>query len=493
MTAAFPSLVAAARRRPELVAKLAVQALAERREDEALPIVAAAAAAAPKDATLHQLAGLLHRALGDLAPAIAALDRAVVLAPHDGRLLHARARAALEAGLPSLEWFARARRLAPNDGDVILGEAAALLAERSGGAADALLSGMLAEHPGWLPGHDTLIRLRHAIAHAAPFSMIDGAIRDAPRDSRLHRLKVVALHRSRAGAAALEAAAAARRALDDDATARLLTAMVATEYGDRAEADAAFERVDPLSDSALAVHWWRHLLRRGEPARISSEAEALSEELRDLVWPYLSAAWRLIGDPRASWLDDPRLVRTFQLSDDSAWLAQLAETLRPLHVARAEPIDQSVRGGTQTDGPLFSRVDPMIQALKSKVVAAVDRYLAELPPADPRHPLLGRKPRQARFAGSWSVRLTARGHHDPHIHTEGRVSSAFYTILPPPGSNQAGWLSLGEPQRQLGTGLAALHMVSPRPGMLALFPSTMWHGTRPFAAGERLTVAFDVA
>ena len=31
------------------------------------------------------------------------------------------------------------------------------------------------------------------------------------------------------------------------------------------------------------------------------------------------------------------------------------------------------------------------------------------------------------------------------------------------------------------------------PGRLALFPSTMWHGTVPFADGERLTIAFDVA
>ena len=35
--------------------------------------------------------------------------------------------------------------------------------------------------------------------------------------------------------------------------------------------------------------------------------------------------------------------------------------------------------------------------------------------------------------------------------------------------------------------------VEPRPGRLVLFPSWMWHGTVPFGAGERLTVAFDVA
>jgi hypothetical protein len=34
--------------------------------------------------------------------------------------------------------------------------------------------------------------------------------------------------------------------------------------------------------------------------------------------------------------------------------------------------------------------------------------------------------------------------------------------------------------------------VEPRPGRLALFPSTMWHATMPFDDGERLVLAFDV-
>ncbi|HYD23379.1 MAG TPA: putative 2OG-Fe(II) oxygenase [Croceibacterium sp.] len=38
-----------------------------------------------------------------------------------------------------------------------------------------------------------------------------------------------------------------------------------------------------------------------------------------------------------------------------------------------------------------------------------------------------------------------------------------------------------------------MRTIEPRPGRLVLFPSAMWHGTRPFPAGERLTVAFDVA
>ena len=75
----------------------------------------------------------------------------------------------------------------------------------------------------------------------------------------------------------------------------------------------------------------------------------------------------------------------------------------------------------------------------------------------------------------------------------GWLSSAFYVVLPPDlGQNHAGWLTLGEPPAgQLD--LPPHRMIEPRPGRLALFPSWMWHGTRPFTEGERITVAFDVA
>jgi hypothetical protein len=41
--------------------------------------------------------------------------------------------------------------------------------------------------------------------------------------------------------------------------------------------------------------------------------------------------------------------------------------------------------------------------------------------------------------------------------------------------------------------LPPFRTIEPKPGRLALFPSYMWHGTRPFAEGERMTVAFDVS
>ena len=52
------------------------------------------------------------------------------------------------------------------------------------------------------------------------------------------------------------------------------------------------------------------------------------------------------------------------------------------------------------------------------------------------------------------------------------------------GADHAGWLALGEPQAELGLDLPPIRLIEPKPGRLVLFPSTMWHGTRPFADGR---------
>lgn len=485
------ALVAAAGRGDAVAAvRLGTHALDNRLEEDALPIVTRAAERARQDATLHHVLGLLHRATGELRPALAAFDHALAITATP-RLVHARARAALEAGLPATDWFNRARTANPSDADVILGQSAALLAAGEVEAADSLLVDILAPNPGWIAGHAALIRLRYAQGErATAFATVDAALGGAPRDPRLHELKVMALHRAGDATGTTAALTTAAAALgEQDATVRSAAAIVAAEYRTPAEALECFARVDPLGSADLAIHWLRTLLRLHRPGEIVVTAERLTPPLRALTWPYLALAWRLIGDPRAAWLDDPRFVTTVDLGMTAAELTMLAEALRPLHVTRAQPIDQSVRGGTQTDGPLLWRIDPPIEALRGQLRRAVADYITALPAADRAHPLLGQIPRHPRFVGSWSVRLTDGGYHHPHVHTQGWLSSALHICLP---EGDGGALVIGEPEPLLGLDLAPSHVITPVPGRLILFPSTAWHGTRAFKAGERISVAFDV-
>ncbi len=466
---------------------------------EALPLLKAGAANHPDDARIWQVLGLAYRKLEDLALAVEALVRAAALAPADPLIAHTHARAALEAGLPAADLFERAHRIAPTDGQVILGRAAALLAEGRIDDAIAGLDDQLRQHPGWLPGHGSATRLRWLNGEQADFtSSFERALAQAPGEIPIWREWADTLMHAGLYDEALAVVARGRAAAGAHIVFDALETVCVAEQGDIAEADRLFAALGPIAHVTMAIRYVRHLLRAGRPAEAVAFAEPwLQDEGADLLWPYMAAAWRLTGDPRWQWLEgDPSFVGVYDLGGAMS-LEALADVLRGLHLALHQPLEQSVRGGTQTDGPLFSRVEPEIRALRAAIVDAVETHVAQLPPFEAGHPLLG-YPRASpvRFSGSWSVRLAGGGRHANHIHPAGWLSSAFYVALPEAAAQDdphAGWLTLGEPQAELGVELPPFRTIEPKPGRLVLFPSTMWHGTRPFAEGERLTVAFDVA
>jgi hypothetical protein len=202
----------------------------------------------------------------------------------------------------------------------------------------------------------------------------------------------------------------------------------------------------------------------------------------------------MAGDPRLDWLTgDPNLVSVMDLSRELAAIPSLKDLLRSLHSVSGRYLNQSVRGGSQTDGPLFSRIEPEICALRATIVHAVEEHVARFNSLPGSHPQKKSLEKKVRFTGSWSVRLADGGFHSNHVHPRGWISSALYLSLPEAMSGDEGWLTLGEPPRELGLDLPPTRMIEPRAGQLVLFPSWMFHGTRPFPKGERLTVAFDVA
>jgi tetratricopeptide (TPR) repeat protein len=485
-------------RNADAVFAACARALRVRLEAEALPLLEAAAARHPGDARIWQLLGLAQRALDDLEPALFALGKAASLAPTDPLIGHALARATLEAGLPATDLYARALRLAPNDGPILLGRAAAQLAAGRIGDAMAGLSDELRRNPSWLPGHGSLCRMRWLNGERDSFdSSFEAAAAARPREAAIWREWAETLMQAGRHDSALALLARGRAAAGQSPMFDTLEAAIVAEHGEPGRADRLFAALGPIEHVILAVRYVRYLLRAGRPAEASAFAEPwLATEEAEFLWPYAAAAWRLTGDERLEWLEgEPSLVGVYDIGDSIPSLDRLAEHLRGLHVALDQPLDQSVRGGTQTDGPLFSRIDPEIRTLRSAIVAAVERHIAQLPAPRQGHPTLLARRGPVRFAGSWSVRLAGGGRHSNHIHPAGWISSAFYVALPQAATDgdQAGWLTLGEPEAELGLDLPPVRTIKPKPGRLVLFPSTMWHGTLPFAAGERLTVAFDVA
>ncbi len=469
-------------------------------DEEWLPVVRAAAAANPRRAKLWQVLGLMHRARDEHEAATDALDRAAELAPGDALVAHARARSWLEAGKRSTDHYAAARKLAPADKDVILGSAAALIAEGRSDDAIALLEAELQKDPGWIAGHAVLARHLWSMGdHETHVASMEAAARILPKNIELWKELIIVHIHAGAYEQALAVIARGRMAAGPHPAFDANEAVCRAELGNFEQAEALFAALASLRDPTVMLRHVRHLLRTGRPHEAEQIARSMmGTPVAHTFFPYLSIAWRITGNPLWQWLEgDPRLVGVYDLAGAIPSLDALADCLRALHVTIHQPLEQSLRGGTQTDGYLFSRTEPEIRSLRKAVVEAVQAHVAQLPPPDLRHPQLGR-PRGGpiRFAGSWSVRLTSGGCHANHIHPDGWFSSALYIALPDPaqrGPEPAGWLALGEPQAELQLDLPPLRLIEPKPGRLALFPSTMWHGTRPFAEGERLSVAFDVA
>jgi tetratricopeptide (TPR) repeat protein len=272
------------------------------------------------------------------------------------------------------------------------------------------------------------------------------------------------------------------------------------------------EAIDLFRDAAL--HDKRTMASRRDLAmallqnRRSAEAIPVLEQalafapFDQLLLAFLALAYREQGDERYTALvDHEKYVRVYDLdppagfSDAASFNEALGEELKRLHTRTVQPLDQSLRGGTQTAGDLFAEKSPLIVALRESIERAVRDYSAALPD-DVSNPVAVRKTDKFGFSGSWSCRLHEGGYHDNHVHHKGWISSAYYAALPgvvADADKKQGWLKFGESNIALGERDRPARIIQPAIGRLVLFPSYFWHGTVPFAADEaRMTVAFDV-
>jgi tetratricopeptide (TPR) repeat protein len=492
----FETMLAAASARPadrQLLAELAKESLEAGKEERALPLLARATGD-QADARLWQWKGLLERALDMHEAALVSFGEAARLAPGDPSIAHGYARVALEAGVDAEALYEHALRLAPRDGQLVVGLAAARLGAGHGEKAVSELESILDRSPLWIEGHMQLAQLRAMLGRKDEAGKsIRRALARYPRDAGLWQ-GLLDLALKQEDYAALEPLVAEAR----QSAAQMIAGyafIAASELG-RSDAEVLHD-VATRSGADLPVWRVRQLIRSG---RLDEAGELIDREIEagrcDSIWPYAAIAWRSLGDARSEWLERGNAAISVTPLLTPPECSELATSLRALHVARGEYLDQSVRGGTQTDGPLLSRIDPVIRYLREKIVAAVETYASRLPAIDSAHPTLRHpRDRRVRFAGSWSVRLKGRGFHAAHVHPQGWISSALYVALPDTTRDapHAGWLALGGAPDDLGIDLPPISHVEPKLGQLILFPSWMWHRTAPYEAGERLTVAFDVA
>jgi tetratricopeptide (TPR) repeat protein len=292
---------------------------------------------------------------------------------------------------------------------------------------------------------------------------------------------------------ALDAAAAAGRA-------NSLSLM-----GRHSDAVAAFENVlsqggaEPGAFSGAASA----ALMAGDPhkserfARTGLQQNAYDQSCLAL----LGTSWRLQGKDEDETLNGyDSLIRVFDLpppdgfSSMADFNAELGGELERLHPKTRAYLEQSLHGGSQTEGYLFGAGHVLVEKLRARMEEAVAAYIADLT-HDEQHPFLSRRREGFRFAGAWSSLMREQGFHVNHLHPQGWISSCYYITVPEVARDESarqGWIKFGEPDIAVPLKNPVRRAVQPVPGRLVLFPSYMWHGTIPFReAALRTTIAFD--
>ncbi len=430
--------------------------------------------------------------------ALEVISQAASQSPDDPRAAFGLAQISFETWRPAADLFARAQCLVPGNPDLIRNRALALAAEGETKAAVTMLTEALRTQPDWIDGHCTLVSLHITSGNG---EQADLAYAQACQREGSGASLWMAWFQHHAVGRRWDRAAQilddAKQAVGPSRSLDLAAIFLASESGTAADDDHLFDAFASARDPGLDLCAVRHFLRSGRVDR----AEAVAAHHIDgasarMFWPYLSLCWRLRGDARAQWLGgDPEYVQTLDLDFTGEELSDLADVLRGLHRLKAPYPEQSVRGGTQTDRQIFFHPSQIVQAAKAKISAGIAEFVQNLPPGVDEHPLLTPRRDQLLFEGSWSVRLSGAGFHTSHTHVKGWISSAFYVAVPEPdarGKAPAGWLALGTPPPELGLALPPTRLVEPKVRRLVLFPSTTWHSTVAFEAGERLSMAFDV-
>jgi len=454
---------------------------------------------------LTTFAGAL-KALGRLPEAIAAYERGVAVAPTSAVAEHN-----LASVLGDAERFAEAettaRRALAKGLDapevwLVLGRA--LMGLRRHDEAEAALRKALARRPDYVDAHASLIQLvwMRTGDTGRALAAVSAALRADPRNAGLVLRKVELLDYAgdQAGAHAALAPLVSSPEAEPGlhvAASRLLGRSDPARAVWHAGIAARALPGDYVAQSALCEAW----LAAGDAAQAARLAQRLHERMpqNQHALGLLATAWRLLDDPRyAELYDFDQLVWTGRLDTPQGWssleafLADLAVSLSRLHAFRTHPIGQSLRHGSQTSQSLTLSDDPVIQAFFTAVDGPIRRRLEALAPGE--DVIRRRKTGGYRFNGVWSVRLSPDGYHADHLHPMGWFSSACYIALPSAvETGRQGWLKFGEPGVPTAPALGPQHFIKPEPGLLALFPAYMWHGTVPFSGDEpRLTIAFDL-
>ena len=470
---------------------------------------------APTDATAWELAAGAAQRLGERDRALALIKRGLTHLPESAGLHYAHGQLSREQSdfVTANAAYERARQLGFTSAELYRNNAEALLEVGKAVEAANFARDGLALHPTDIALHQVATRLHvESEAPGDPVGQLIKAARSERTNATLWETAIGFLKY-------LDRPDDERQLLKEalasvsPKTPRLLSleAIAMAEDGHTDLMTTTYQRLLKRfpDDVSVKFDFAIQSLKASAPERANHLLDEVLQDspLDQLALGFKSTALRLMGDDRFHNLVDHEAM-VFEVAipvpngyaSRAEYFAEVAAVLESLHHTHAHPIDQSVRGGTQTNGFLFRIAHPVIKQLEQQIRLAVVDALHRFP-VNSAHPfwqrnIAGTQPAEIVFSGAWSVRLSAQGFHTNHVHPKGWISSALYIAVPDEVSgatDDAGYIQFGAPEDKLGLDLPPIRTVKPEVGKLVLFPSYMWHGTIPFRSEQpRLTVAFDI-
>ena len=241
---------------------------------------------------------------------------------------------------------------------------------------------------------------------------------------------------------------------------------------------------------------------RAEEALVEIQRQRAREPLGQHWIAYEATAYQLLGSDQYEHLADPNeVVRVYEIptpqgfDNIESFNDEFAKQLNRYHRYQRRPLDQSLRHGTQSYLNLVNVDDPVLNAYFAALDKPISDYVDRLGKST-EHPLSMRNTGRYRIVDCWSIRLEAAGYHTDHVHPKGWISSAYYVSVPDSSSavdtGNEGSIRFGQPPFSTQPEISARKWIQPKPGMVVLFPSYLWHGTEPISIGGRVTAPFDV-
>ncbi|MCH8861746.1 MAG: tetratricopeptide repeat protein [Proteobacteria bacterium] len=454
--------------------------------------------------------GIVHKELEEYDEAIKNYQAALAIQPSYLKAIHNMGVTLKLAERPgeAVEWFIKALRLDPTIPEVHYNMANALYEKGDAPAAIAGYEKAIEIQADYIPAHETLNQYYWEFGEHDKFTLsYPPAIKRAGQSAELRVAYAKSLELSGDVEAARDVLVSGLAETGEHAGLYHRLGRAEAALGNENASERNFENAIRMAprDQDIRLDYARMLIRNAAYGLALEHLEAVEAEnpYEQLMWAYRGLCWRFLGDEREAWLNDydtfvqARMMETPPGYDNlEHFLERLKEVLISMHRTTTQPLDQTLLGGTQTQGRLLHKPVKEIQELRQALDAQVMAYVRALPD-DPDHPFLGRKTNAFRFTGSWSVRLKSEGFHVNHVHPAGWISGPTYIEVPSSitedDPERQGWVKFGESGLDLGPEREIIaKAVRPVPGLVALFPSYTWHGTFRFYSDEyRMTAPFD--